>query len=356
MKNKLLKHNIKEICYIALAWVILTTFFLYIKFNDISGYYFQIIYGQHYKISKQELFIVSLGTSIPLGLMLGILHTYVYPRLRRLKLIIVIILRIFLFCLLLVTIELVFYILFENNSGNFGNELFRKQGGQTILVYTLSTEFLTTVLIILRRSLGGGYFSSLLKNTYGNPREEERVFMFLDLEDSTPIAEKIGHLDYSKFIQDCFWDLSDVVLKYEGEIYQFVGDEAVITWKVNSEIDYLKCIDLYYNFSEILNNRGKYYTLNYGHLPKFRCAIHNGKVSTALVGNYKREIAYHGDVLNLCARIQAECKDNKANVLVSEYFAKHLKSSDRYTFSQLVFSNLKGIKCSQIAFIVNPVN
>ena len=37
-----------------------------------------------------------------------------------------------------------------------------------------------------------------------------KILMFLDLKDSTKIAEELGHIEYSKFIQDCFIDLNKV--------------------------------------------------------------------------------------------------------------------------------------------------
>ncbi|WP_219011061.1 hypothetical protein [Aquimarina litoralis] len=47
--------------------------------------------------------------------------------------------------------------------------------------------------------------------------------MFLDLNSSTSIAEKIGHMKYSQLIQDCF-DQLDMTEDFGAEIYQYVGD------------------------------------------------------------------------------------------------------------------------------------
>lgn len=355
--NRLLKHNIKEIALIALAWIIITLFFLFIKFYDIPDSCLVDVYGSQFTISKKYIFIVSFGISIPLGIILGIFHTYVYPSLRRKKLYVVITLRVLVFCLLVLSYYSVFYVLVEDESivlNAYPYHFFRKDTAQPIIVYALTLEFLATTFITLRRGLGENYLSRLVKNTYGNPKEEKRVFMFLDLEDSTPFAKKIGHLNYSKFIQDCFWDLSDVVLMYQAEIYQFVGDEAVITWKVNDDFDFLKCIDLYYTYASVLENKSKYYANNYNHIPKFRCAIHFGTVSTAVVGNYKREIAYHGDVLNLCSRIQSRCKSSASDVLISENFARLIKPTQTtYKLEKVILEGLEGVEQSQISYKVS---
>ncbi|MHA1992727.1 MAG: hypothetical protein ACW98A_17360 [Candidatus Hodarchaeales archaeon] len=58
---------------------------------------------------------------------------------------------------------------------------------------------------------------------YHHPKEEKRTFMFMDLKSSTTYAEKLGHIEYNKLIQDCFFDLTDVVAENNANIYQYVG-------------------------------------------------------------------------------------------------------------------------------------
>lgn len=176
--------------------------------------------------------------------------------------------------------------------------------------------------------------------------------MFLDLEDSTPSAEKMGHLNFSRYIQDCFYDLSGIVLKYGGHIYQFVGDEAVITWRVSDSFDYVACVRMYYAYMDRIESKKKYYQIKHGCIPVFRCAIHGGKVSTALVGDYKKEIAYHGGVLNLCSRLQSACSKNNAYVLASAWFSDNLHGQSEYTLLPILLTDLKGIREDQSAYSI----
>ena len=60
------------------------------------------------------------------------------------------------------------------------------------------------------------------------PKDEKRIFMFLDLKSSTTIAEEIGHRRYFEFISDFIADVTTPILNNHGEIYQYVGDEIVI--------------------------------------------------------------------------------------------------------------------------------
>lgn len=62
------------------------------------------------------------------------------------------------------------------------------------------------------------------------PREEDRIFLFLDLNSSTVLAEELGHIRYSELSKCCLADLALSVKKYKATVYQYVGDEAVLSW------------------------------------------------------------------------------------------------------------------------------
>jgi len=85
-----------------------------------------------------------------------------------------------------------------------------------MLIFSL---FLCNMFIVINKKFGTGVFWDMILGKYYKPRIEERIFMFLDLKDSTIIAEKIGHSNYSKVIKSCFHDITELVLKYNAEIY-----------------------------------------------------------------------------------------------------------------------------------------
>ena len=90
-----------------------------------------------------------------------------------------------------------------------------------------------SALFILQVSdkFGQGVLISFLLGKYHRPKEDDRIFMFMDLKSSTTYAEKLGHIKYSQFIQDCFFDITDVITKYDAKIYQYVGDEVCLSGK-----------------------------------------------------------------------------------------------------------------------------
>jgi len=164
---------------------------------------------------------------------------------------------------------------------------------------------------------GPGNLMNLLLGRFHKPRQDRRIFMFLDLKSSTEIAEKLGHIQVSRLLQDCFTDLT-IVRDYKAEIYQYVGDEVVLSWSISDGLENLNCIKAYFRFQELLENRSDFYRKKYGLIPFFKAGLNVGDVTIAEVGQIKREIAFHGDTLNTASRIQGKCNDYKKGLLLSQ--------------------------------------
>ena len=164
----------------------------------------------------------------------------------------------------------------------------------------------------------------MLKGEFYYPKEEQRIFMFLDLKNSTGIAETLGHQQYSKLIQDCFRDVSEVVLRYNASIYQYVGDEIVLSWSIKDGLKDLNCIRFFFAYQEKLREEGSHYQARYNLVPQFKAGLEMGSVMVAEVGDLKREIAYHGDVLNTASRIQGCCNTYGKSMLISENLERTL--------------------------------
>mgnify|MGYP000553136404 FL=1 len=135
--------------------------------------------------------------------------------------------------------------------------------------------------------------------------------MFLDLKSSTSYAEEHGHLKYSRLIQDCFYDLADIVVKRNALVYQYVGDEVVLTWDVEEGVKDNNCINTFFEFDRALKKRAEYYLKNYGRNSEFKSGIHYGEAVITELGGVKKEIAFHGDTLNTASRIQSVCNEMK---------------------------------------------
>ncbi len=200
------------------------------------------------------------------------------------------------------------------------------KGSFPIYFYILTIDIFMAALWQVNQMLGGNNLWKILQGKFYEPREENRIFMFLDLKDSTEHAENLGHIKYSRLIQDCFNDLG-VVIENEAEIYQYVGDEAVLTWESPRGIRNQNCIHAFYSFKNQLQKKQKYYHENYNCMPFFKAGLNEGIVTVTEVGKYKKEIAYHGDTINTAARIQGKCNEFGHELLISENLKRKVENS-----------------------------
>jgi len=210
-----------------------------------------------------------------------------------------------------------------------------------LFFYSILVSFVLASIRQLNLLLGRGNLWRFIKGDFYQPRVENRVFMFVDLKDSTGIAERLGHISYSSFIQDCFYDLS-VVQKFGAQVYQYVGDEVVLSWPITSKMDYRLCVNAFWAFEDQLVARSEFYQQKYGIVPKFKAGLHFGEVTTAEVGEIKREIAYHGDTMNIAARIQEKCNQFDRTLLISEYFHKEISHHAIFDLELMGNELLKG--------------
>ncbi len=201
-----------------------------------------------------------------------------------------------------------------------------------LFITALFGNIVLSVYRTLQMKIGEEIFTDLLTGRFSPAREEDRAFLFLDLKSSTTIAESLGHEKYSFFIQDCFRDLHLAVVESNAQVYQYVGDEAVLTWNSRDAIHNAQCLTAFFLFEEHLSARHAYYEREYGVKPVFKGGIHLGKVMTAEVGVVKRDIAYHSDVLNTAARIQGLCNEKNARLLVSRDVLTALGGTSDFVF------------------------
>lgn len=185
-----------------------------------------------------------------------------------------------------------------------------------VLIYVTVVSSLFFFLKHVDRKFGPGNLWKLITGMYHHPREEERIFMFLDLKGSTTHAERLGHVRFSRLIQECFIDLS-VVIDHQAQVYQYVGDEVILFWDVDQGLRNASCVRAYFRFADRLQERAAHYQAEHGVLPAFKAGVHIGSATVLEVGEIKREISYLGDVLNTAARIQGKCNQLGENLLVS---------------------------------------
>ncbi|MBU1564165.1 MAG: adenylate/guanylate cyclase domain-containing protein [Proteobacteria bacterium] len=210
------------------------------------------------------------------------------------------------------------------------------------IVITLSISFLVSFLQMLNRMLGQTTLFNLFVGRYHKPVEEERIFMFLDIASSTEIAEQIGHLKFHTFLNDFFYDITEAILLNGGEIYKYVGDEIIISWKISDKPRNNNPINTFFEIRQVINQKSEKYIRTFGYVPHFRVGIHCGVVVVGEIGDFRREIAFLGDTVNTASRIQGSCKKFGKDLIVSEEVLKRVFLTDQYDAISLGKIQLRG--------------
>jgi len=319
MVSAFTKYRLKKVLFITGYWILSSLFFVLIRGEGVNPG------NSEFESLKITYLLAGLGGFL-IGIAMGLLEIFIYPKFvknhsygysARLKS--------FVFAFLILSITFLLGMIYGKESGADLNEAilnlrqyFSSSSFLSLVFYLLVSSIILDFVMQMNQKFGPGMLLKFLNGTYYHPKEESRIFMFLDLHDSTPIAESLGHIRFSYFLQDCFKDLSEIVLKYEADIYQFVGDEAVLTWLDETGIRNANCLKIYYEFEKILARKKTIYYEKYGICPVFKASINMGKVTAAEVGVIKSEIAFHGDVLNTASRVQKLCGVYNKNLLLTE--------------------------------------
>lgn len=182
--------------------------------------------------------------------------------------------------------------------------------------------FLFTILIIeVNEKYSPGVFFDILAGRYISPKNEKRTVMFIDLVDSTAIAEQLGHKKYFRFIRDFIYFISVALLENDGQIYQYVGDEVVVSWVVKKPNANRKCLQALLDCKRILQRNKNYFKKQYDVVPEFRAGIHTGEVTIGEIGVIKKDLAMSGDTMNTAARLRSATSELDQKVIISKDFA-----------------------------------
>ncbi|WP_370476590.1 adenylate/guanylate cyclase domain-containing protein [Tamlana flava] len=191
-------------------------------------------------------------------------------------------------------------------------------------------------------NMGHGVLLNFLTGKYHKPKEETRIFMFLDMKASTSMAERLGHIKYFGLLNAYYRDLSEPIIEHSGEIYQYVGDEIVVSWHFKKGIKNNNCIRCFEGMKASLKKLEAWYQNKFGEVPIFKAGFHMGKVTTGEIGSIKKDIIFTGDVLNTTARIQALCNSYGVEVLISELLVNALNLGTGYSLKSLGKQELRG--------------
>ena len=163
---------------------------------------------------------------------------------------------------------------------------------------------------------------------YSNPQMESRMIMFIDMTDSTKIAEQIGDKLYLSLLDEFFSLMTIPLSESKGEIYKYIGDEAIITWDQQNKDAYIP-VKFFYKFKKAIQRHEKHFKDRYGTVPKFKAGLHYGTMMIGELGSAKKEIALIGDSINTTSRILGIGKKLNHELVLSEILGKQFSNTKK---------------------------
>jgi class 3 adenylate cyclase len=160
------------------------------------------------------------------------------------------------------------------------------------------------------RMIGGPMLTSVVLGTYHRPKREQLIVMFLDLANSTRLAEEMGELRVHDLITRFFFDIEEPILAHGGTVHAYVGDEVIVTWPVTENATRnARCLACFFAIESKMAGLAARYKKEFDAVPGFRAGLHAGAVIVSECGSAKRQLALFGDTMNVSARL---CEYGKA--------------------------------------------
>jgi adenylate cyclase len=189
---------------------------------------------------------------------------------------------------------------------------------------------LTQLIIEFIEKYSPGIFFAIFFGKYLQPQNEYLIIMFIDLKNSTPIAEKMDTAHYFRFIREFIYHISTALLEFGGRIYQYVGDEIIVSWPAK-KINYKNCVQALIAARKNIEKNGNRFRREYGFLPEFKVGLHSGEVTIGEIGVIKKDLAMSGDAINTTARIKDACSETNQKFIVSKEFIERSSLTDWQT-------------------------
>lgn len=231
--------------------------------------------------------------------------------------------------------------------------VFGPEFGQQVLQWdplpvavSISVAFLVmpslVMLVQLTGLVGGSTLRNIVLGRYHRSHIEDRFFLFIDIVGSTPLAERLGPASVHGFLNRVFVIASDSIDDHRGDVYQYVGDEVVITWTLAEGRPSTRPIACYFAIKHALALAAQDFEREFGAIPQLRAALHAGPVIAGEVGGSRRAIVFHGDVMNTTSRIENATRELKRPFLVSEDALNRIDGREAYVFEDLGPQQLRG--------------
>jgi adenylate cyclase len=188
---------------------------------------------------------------------------------------------------------------------------------QADILFCFAALFVVSFLFEVNSLLGQNVLLAFATGRYHRPRVEQRIFLMIDMKQSTGAGERLGEVGFHRLLNRFVGDLTGSLVLQGGEIHKYVGDEVIVTWPLAAGLKDGRCLSACFNARDRLAALGPAYEREFGQRVEFRAGLHCGPVVVGEMGTVKKEIALLGDTLNIAARLVDACRDTGEWVIAS---------------------------------------
>jgi adenylate cyclase len=337
--RRILYYRLQVLAGISVIWILFAFLFLY-----------NIILIEKSLVTGRSLLLFSLAFAIIGFVVSASLVFYLKNSFRNYPLWVSVMIKLGLTFILFIIVGFIllsFYFVFSSHkklneyAANFYENVFLTRAFLIFMIDLGIMTLLTILVLEVTDKYGPGGFWSMMRGKYNNPKIENRIFIFLDINNATTIAENLGHKKYFQLLRDFFSDITIPILANGGEIYQYVGDEVVLSWE-KTALNKTRSLRFLRNAFYLIKRREAKYIRKYGIAPSFKAGIHSGEVTAGVIGIIKKDLVYSGDTLNTTARIRSKCHELNETFVLSGDFLDGFKPSLSYLIAEIGEMEFKG--------------
>lgn len=300
--------------------------FIFIIFGLLCGLFYALL---NRGVSNLFALINATLIGLSLGLFAGIFELYYYTaKIRKLSFPLILVLRsVYYFFLIVTTIlfELIIARMIRYHVSF--TEVLKSDEFRHFLMYEdfLIGILYASVLIILfnftrlmYRMLGQRTLGDLITGKYVIPVNQNKIVMFLQIANTANLLSELGRVRFNDFLNEFIFDITEPILAYRGEIYEYVDDQVVVVWNYKTGISNARCIRAYFEAKDELLIKKEKYVRKYNMFPQIQAAYHAGSVIKGEIGVVKSTIKYSGDLMNTTSRLLEQCVRNGKELLIEK--------------------------------------
>ena len=168
----------------------------------------------------------------------------------------------------------------------------------------------------------------LTVGTYHRPVIQQKVLLFLDINASTRIAERLGAIQTKSLVGKFLFDISKPITDHGGEIYLYKGDGLVALWDWREAVRDQKMLRAIDAIFATIDREKADFLQQFGIVPSFRIGVHGGEVVVSEPGDTKRAIGVYGSTINIAARMEEAAKTHNVECVISGDVAEALCERD----------------------------